>query len=104
MSKDAYLKAMDRAADQLAQVQATVTNDTAIAAVSRYAGRKGKLQAEWETMSLDRKQAVIRSVLDHVVIAPLGRGGGNTFKPERVGRPGLEVRRPVSGHRQCHRG
>jgi site-specific DNA recombinase len=91
MSKDAYLKAMDRAAVQLAQLQATVTNDTAGAAVGRYAGRKGKLQAAWDDeeqpMSLDRKQAIIRAVLDHVVIAPMGKRGGKTFNPERVGDP-----------------
>jgi DNA invertase Pin-like site-specific DNA recombinase len=91
MTKQAYMKAMDRAAEQLAQVQASVSGDTAVSAVGRYAGRKGKLQAEWDDeaqpMSLDRRQAIVRAVLDHVVIAPVGRRGGNTFNPERVGDP-----------------
>jgi DNA invertase Pin-like site-specific DNA recombinase len=90
MSDKAYNERMDELSDQIAHLQATVSNDTAVAAVGRYAGRKGKLQAAWDDeeqpMSLDRKQAIIRAVLDHVVIAPVGRGG-NVFDPGRVGDP-----------------
>ena len=87
MNQSAYEEAIEQAASQLAQLQVTVTGDTALAAVGRYAGRKGKLTAEWPSMTLDRQRSVLRAVIDHVEIAPVARRGGNVFDPERIGAP-----------------
>ena len=87
MSESAYEEAMEEAASQLAQLQVSVTGDTALAAVGRYAGKKGKLAADWPSMSLDRQQAILRSVIDHVEVVPVARRGGNVFDPTRIGAP-----------------
>jgi DNA invertase Pin-like site-specific DNA recombinase len=74
---------------RLAQAQSAAVADQTTAAVARYAGRRGALREEWSKpeFSLDRKQAIIRAVIDHVVIDPVGRSGGKTFNPDRVQPP-----------------
>ena len=41
------------------------------------------LQTDWEGLDLSRRQAVIKSVLDHVVVGA-GRQGYNRFDPKRL--------------------
>lgn len=43
----------------------------------------GQLRSEWDTLSLDRRQAIIRAVVDYVTIAP-GSAGGGGFDIGRV--------------------
>jgi hypothetical protein len=69
---------------RLAEAQAVMAGDTTDAAVGRYAGQVGRLAGEWDTIPLDRRQAILRAVIDHVVIAPIGRGHGRSFDPGRV--------------------
>ena len=63
-----------------------MTADTGAAAIAAYVGQPGKLAAEWDTIPLDRRQAILRSVLDHIEIHPIGKG--KTFDPRRVSRSG----------------
>ncbi|HYT26499.1 MAG TPA: hypothetical protein VEP73_08490, partial [Actinomycetota bacterium] len=47
-----------------------------------------KLRAEWDAASVDRRRAIVRAVLDSVIIGPYpgpakGRWG-NVFDPDRV--------------------
>jgi hypothetical protein len=93
LTEEAYEEYMDDIANQLARLQeSSATTDSALSAVGRYAGRPGVLRRDWEKdekdggLSLDRKQAIIRAVIDHVVIAPVGKGG-NRFDSSRVGEP-----------------
>ena len=73
---------------RLNAARARIATDTSAAAVGPYAGRPDELRREWERRAgdLDWRQAVVRSVLDHVVIASVGRQG-NRFDPRRVGEP-----------------
>jgi site-specific DNA recombinase len=68
---------------ELADAQARMATDTSVAAVGRYAGQVGTLAEAWGTMSLDRRQAVVRAVVERIVVAPVGRGG-RSFDPNRV--------------------
>ncbi len=70
---------------QMEAARARLGTDTTMAAVGRYAGRRNELRAEWERRAddLDWRQAIVRSVLDHVVIAPVGKGG-NRFDSRRI--------------------
>ncbi len=72
--------------ERLAQATTQAAADHTTAAVGRYAGRPGVLRQHWPTMTLDRRQAVIRAMVDHVVINPATRGA-NAFDPNRVQPP-----------------
>lgn len=51
-------------------------------AVLAYAGQHGALAAVWATLDVDQQRAVLRAVVDAVVVGP-GRRGGR-FDPDRV--------------------
>jgi hypothetical protein len=73
---------------RLAEARSRIATNTTQAAVGPYAGRPDELRAEWNRRAadLDWRQAIVRSVLDHVVIAQVGRRG-NRFDPRRIGEP-----------------
>jgi DNA invertase Pin-like site-specific DNA recombinase len=75
--------------DRLAKAQAQTVTDRTSAAVARYAGRPGALSEEWAKpeFTLDRKRAVIKAVIDHVVIDVDPKRGSNTFQAQRVQTP-----------------
>ena len=49
--------------------------------MARYVGRGSELRDSWDSMSLDQRRAVIRSVVEAVVIGPAARG---RFDADRV--------------------
>lgn len=53
------------------------------AALEEFVGRPGALRAAWDGLSLDRRRAVLRSVIDRIDIGP-ARRGVNRFDPDRV--------------------
>ncbi len=69
--------------DRLDTALAALDGETTDAAVVEYVGRPGSLSAVWDDLTLDRRQAILRAVLDHVEIAPGGKGGRG-FDPGRV--------------------
>lgn len=69
---------------RLADARAQLTADTTDAAVGGYAGREGALRAEWPSMSLDRRQAIVRATIKPVVIQPVGKRTGARFDETRV--------------------
>jgi site-specific DNA recombinase len=69
---------------RLAEAQALMAGDTSDAAVGRYAGQVGRLAGDWPTIPLDRRQAILRAVIERVVVAPIGRGHGRRFDSSRV--------------------
>ena len=69
---------------RLAEAQAAMTGDVSEAAVGRYAGQVGKLAGDWPSIALDRRQAMLRAVIGHVVVAPVGKGHGRVFDSGRV--------------------
>jgi site-specific DNA recombinase len=68
----------DRVADTQRRL-ATVTETTALDGLI---GNTTQLREQWEELSIDRQQAIIRAVLDHAVIAPARPA--NTFDINRV--------------------
>jgi DNA invertase Pin-like site-specific DNA recombinase len=68
---------------KLVEAQSAMAADTTDAAVGRYAGQPGVLAEAWADMPLDRRQAIIRSVVEQVVVAPVGKAT-NVFDPSRV--------------------
>ena len=74
---------------RLADARSRIATDTTSAAVGPFAGRPEELRQEWARRAddLDWRQAIVRSVLDHVVIAPTGRASGNRFDSRRIGKP-----------------
>jgi hypothetical protein len=81
-----YLTIRDGIEARLIEAQSRMSTDTTFAAVERWAGRAGALEEYWnkETTMLDAKQAIIRSVVARVVIAPADRTSGKRFDPNRV--------------------
>lgn len=69
---------------RLDAARARLSGDVTTAAVGRYAGRRGSLREAWPDMSLDARQAAVRAVVDHVLVAPVVRGGKPMFDPRRV--------------------
>jgi DNA invertase Pin-like site-specific DNA recombinase len=80
-----YLKFRDTAHERLARAQTKFVGDTRAAAVGRFAGHKGALRKWWDgpDSTLDQKQAVVRAVIDKVIVNPVGRGG-SVFDKNRV--------------------
>ncbi|MEX0826237.1 MAG: recombinase family protein [Acidimicrobiia bacterium] len=50
--------------------------------IAQYAGRSSLLQEAWADLPLTRQHAIVRTVLDHLVVKP-ARQGRNTFDPDR---------------------
>ena len=87
ISEREYWRTRDRLVKRLATAQTAVSADTTRAAVGAYAGQPGQLRGDWETMTLDRRQAIVRSLIGSIVIAPVGKATGNRFDSSRVGEP-----------------
>jgi site-specific DNA recombinase len=77
-----YVKFRDATVVRLADAQGRMAGDTTASAVGRFAGQAGKLRAFWDdpTTTLDQKQAVIRAVVERVVIAPAVLAGSKVDK------------------------
>jgi DNA invertase Pin-like site-specific DNA recombinase len=69
---------------KLSDAHAQMTVDTAASAAGRYAGQAGALRADWPNLALDRRQAIVRSVVEAVVVAPINGASGGVFDPSRV--------------------
>jgi DNA invertase Pin-like site-specific DNA recombinase len=81
-----YVRFRDGTTARLVEAQAAMARDTTLAAAGRFAGQKGALRAWWSdgSTTLDARQAVVRSVLARIVVAPVGKGAGNRFDASRV--------------------
>jgi DNA invertase Pin-like site-specific DNA recombinase len=69
---------------RLEVARSQLASDTTTAVVGRHAGRAGSLRDSWADMTLDRRQAVVRAVVDNVTIAPARRGVRPAFDADRV--------------------
>jgi hypothetical protein len=69
---------------KLSEAHSQMTVDTAASAAGRYAGQAGALRDAWPNLALDRRQAIVRSVVETVVVAPVRGASGGVFDPSRV--------------------
>lgn len=83
LTPDEWLARTRSTKERLTAATAAMTAGTSDAAIAEYAGRPGALSAAWDGLTLDRQQAILRAVLDHVEIRGVGRTG-RAFDPSRV--------------------
>ncbi len=53
-------------------------------ALAGLVGNGDQLRIQWAGLNLQRQHAIIRAVLDHAVVDPVGSGGRREFNPDRV--------------------
>jgi site-specific DNA recombinase len=78
-----YLRLREGIEERLDAARRSLGGDVSSAATIRYAGKPGALGDDWDSLSLDRRQAIVRAVVKPVVIRPAG-DGPRRFDPERV--------------------
>ena len=69
--------------DRIRDGQRRLDRITRTDSLSGFVGNGDALRAQWSELNLTRQHAIVRAVLDHVVIAPNEVRGGS-FNPERV--------------------
>ena len=68
---------------RIAQARRDIAAATDTIAVYKLVGTGGKLRQQWHGLDIDRQQAILKSVLDHAVIAP-GTPGARSVDINRV--------------------
>jgi site-specific DNA recombinase len=73
--------------------------------VDGWVGNATELRDRWEGLNLARQVAIVRAMLDHIVIQPATVRGGHAIDPNRSNRPGgCESRRRGPAARSACRG
>lgn len=78
-----WITARDPITARIAQARREIAEATDTSAVYELAGTGGALRGQWDGLELARQQAIIKSVLDHAVIAP-GSPGARSLDINRV--------------------
>ncbi|ADG98415.1 Resolvase domain protein [Segniliparus rotundus DSM 44985] len=78
-----WIAARDPIQARIRDAERRLAQATQTTALTGFAGRGEELRGQWEELSLDRRCAVVKSVLDHAVIAP-GVRGARTLDIGRV--------------------
>jgi len=81
ISRSEWLAARDSVQARIDQNRRRLSRLFPTTAVDEYAGRSDLLRSAWQGLPLSRQQAVIRVILDHVVVHPAKPGRG--FDPDR---------------------
>lgn len=78
-----WIAARDPINNRIAQARRDIAQATDTSAVVDLAGCGEVLRGQWDDLDIDRQQAIIKSVLDHAVIAP-GNPGSRSLDINRV--------------------
>jgi DNA invertase Pin-like site-specific DNA recombinase len=78
-----WIAARDPITDRIKQARRDIAAATDTTGVQELAGTGHVLRSQWDGLDIDRQQAVIKSVLDHAVIAP-GTPGARALDINRV--------------------
>ncbi len=78
-----WITARDPITARIQQARRDIAAATDTTAVYELAGTGGMLRTQWGDLDLDRQQAILKSILDHAVIAP-GTAGARTLDINRV--------------------
>jgi site-specific DNA recombinase len=78
-----WIAARDPITDRIQLTRRDIAAATDTTAVYELAGAGGALREQWDELELGRQQAIIKSVLDHAVIAP-GTPGARSLDINRV--------------------
>ncbi|MDP9264664.1 MAG: recombinase family protein [Chloroflexota bacterium] len=79
-----WLRAREAIEARVAGARARLATQERSAAVAEFIGKPGQLEREWDTLTVERRRAVVRTVLDRVTVQPAARGA-NRFAADRVG-------------------
>lgn len=82
--KERYKASRLRKVERLDAARIRMSADTSKAATVPYAGKPGALRSDWSSLSLDRKQAIVRAAIDRVTIRPSTKRGRQAPDPSRV--------------------
>jgi site-specific DNA recombinase len=78
-----WIAARDPITNRITQARRDIAEATDTAAVYELAGTGGALRVQWPDLDLERQRAVVKSILDHAVIAP-GTPGSRSLDIKRV--------------------
>jgi len=78
-----WAQARSDLARRLERNEAALRQVEAAGEVRKLAGTGRELRAGWSAMTMDRKRDLLRALLDHVTVEPVG-GTGGRFHPERL--------------------
>ena len=78
-----WITARDPITARITQARREIAQATDTAAVSELAGTGEALRGHWGGLDIDRQQAIVKSVLDHAVIAP-GTPGARRLDIDRI--------------------
>jgi hypothetical protein len=78
-----WIAARDPITDRIARARRDIAKATDTSAVMDLVGCGEVLRGQWDDLDIDRQQAIIKSVLDHAVIAP-GTPGSRKLDINRV--------------------
>lgn len=83
MSAREWIAARDPITDRITQARRDIAKATDTSSVVDLVGTGEMLRGQWDDLDIDRQQAIIKSVLDHAVIAP-GTPGSRKLDINRV--------------------
>jgi site-specific DNA recombinase len=83
ISRAEYLAARRAIDDQVKTAERTLAALTRTTVLDGYIGRGLALRGQWSSLNLDRRRAIVRTVLDSATVGPAVRGR-NTFDPSRI--------------------
>jgi len=78
-----WLTARDRVEKKLREAERQLGRLSKASDLAEVLGHGEQLRAQWSTLNLGRQTAIVRTLLDHAVVAP-GTLGARTVDPERV--------------------
>jgi site-specific DNA recombinase len=78
-----WITARDPITARIQQTRRRIAQVTDTAAVHDLAGTGQALRAQWDRLGIDRQQAIIKTILDHAVVAP-GTPGARALDINRV--------------------
>jgi site-specific DNA recombinase len=84
ITRGEYLVARQRSEARLRESQARQSTSYGRSALENIPPEQGLLKSEWEMWSLERRRAILATVVERVVIAPAAQPGRPTFDPDRV--------------------
>ena len=78
-----WIAARDPITNRIQQARRDIAEATDTSEVYELAGTGGALREQWPDLDLERQRAIIKSILDHAVIAP-GTPGSRSLDISRV--------------------
>jgi site-specific DNA recombinase len=84
ISREEWKIARDRIEARLEANRRALARLTRRDAIENYIGQGQNLRAAWDTLNLSQQAAIVKAVVDHVVVHPFAKPGQRRFDPSRV--------------------